>query len=51
METTFSFRLMNLEDIGPDFRVEHESFTLPWSREAFYNELYKINLHLYCIRS
>lgn len=39
METAFSFRLMNLEDIDQIMVVEQESFTLPWSRVAFYNEL------------
>lgn len=39
METTFSFRLMNLDDLDQIMIVEHESFTLPWSRVAFYNEL------------
>jgi ribosomal-protein-alanine N-acetyltransferase len=39
METTFSFRLMNLDDLDEIMVVEHESFTLPWSRVAFYNEL------------
>jgi len=39
METTFSFRFMNLDDLDQIMVVEHESFTLPWSRVAFYNEL------------
>ncbi|RDU34766.1 ribosomal-protein-alanine N-acetyltransferase [Neobacillus piezotolerans] len=30
---------MREEDIDQILIVEHESFTLPWSREAFYNEL------------
>lgn len=36
---TFTFRFMKEEDIDQILIVEHESFTLPWSREAFYNEL------------
>ncbi|MFB9986552.1 ribosomal protein S18-alanine N-acetyltransferase [Bacillus benzoevorans] len=36
---TFSFRLMNLNDLDQIMVVEHQSFTLPWSRAAFYNEL------------
>ncbi|CEG25378.1 ribosomal protein S18-alanine N-acetyltransferase [Bacillus sp. B-jedd] len=36
---TYTFRLMREEDIDQILIVEHESFTLPWSREAFYNEL------------
>jgi ribosomal-protein-alanine N-acetyltransferase len=39
MGTTFSFRFMNLDDLDQIMLVEHESFTLPWSRVAFYNEL------------
>lgn len=39
MGTTFSFRFMNLDDLDQIMLVEHESFTLPWSRGAFYNEL------------
>ncbi|WP_245959525.1 ribosomal protein S18-alanine N-acetyltransferase [Neobacillus piezotolerans] len=35
----FTFRFMREEDIDQILIVEHESFTLPWSREAFYNEL------------
>ncbi|WP_071396428.1 ribosomal protein S18-alanine N-acetyltransferase [Bacillus tuaregi] len=39
MESTYSFRMMNIEDIDQIMEIEHQSFTLPWSREAFYNEL------------
>nr|WP_295975389.1 ribosomal protein S18-alanine N-acetyltransferase [uncultured Bacillus sp.] len=39
MKTTFSFRFMNLDDLDQIMVVEHESFALPWSRVAFYNEL------------
>lgn len=33
------FRTMKLEDIPDIMVIEHESFTLPWSEEAFRNEL------------
>lgn len=33
------FRTMTLEDIPDVMVIEHESFTLPWSEEAFRNEL------------
>lgn len=36
---TYTFRFMRDEDIDQILIVEHECFTLPWSREAFYNEL------------
>lgn len=39
MNKTYTFRLMTLNDIDEVLKIEHASFTLPWSREAFYNEL------------
>lgn len=33
------FRTMKLEDIPDIMVIEHESFTLPWSEQAFRNEL------------
>lgn len=33
------FRSMTLNDIDAVLQVEHASFTSPWSRETFYNEL------------
>jgi [ribosomal protein S18]-alanine N-acetyltransferase len=39
MNDTLTFRRMNVEDIDQVLEVEHQSFTLPWSREAFFNEL------------
>ena len=35
MENTFSFRMMNVDDIDQVMVVEHKSFTIPWSRECF----------------
>ncbi len=34
-----TFRLMKVEDIDQVLEVERHSFTLPWSKDAFYNEL------------
>ncbi|WP_209020120.1 ribosomal protein S18-alanine N-acetyltransferase [Jeotgalibacillus proteolyticus] len=34
-----SYRLMTLKDIDLVMQVERESFSVPWSREAFENEL------------
>lgn len=34
-----NFRLMTLDDLDGVLVIEKASFTLPWSREAFYNEL------------
>lgn len=39
MSDSLVFRRMRTEDIDQVLIVERESFTLPWSREAFYNEL------------
>jgi ribosomal-protein-alanine N-acetyltransferase len=33
------FRSMEMEDVDQILNVENASFTTPWSREAFYNEL------------
>lgn len=33
------FRLMQLDDIPDVLEIEHEAFTLPWTEEAFRNEL------------
>jgi len=30
---------MEVDDIDQVMVIEHESFTIPWSRESFYNEL------------
>lgn len=34
-----NYRLMNLDDISTIVDIERESFTAPWSEEAFRNEL------------
>ncbi|OIK08456.1 ribosomal protein S18-alanine N-acetyltransferase [Bacillus sp. MUM 13] len=39
MSKTMMFRMMKTEDIDQVLIVERKSFTLPWSRDAFYNEL------------
>jgi [ribosomal protein S18]-alanine N-acetyltransferase len=39
MGMDIQFRFMTLNDIDDVLRVERASFTVPWSREAFYNEL------------
>lgn len=38
-ETMFQFRLMTVADIPDVMEIEHEAFTLPWTEEAFHNEL------------
>jgi [ribosomal protein S18]-alanine N-acetyltransferase len=39
MGMDIQFRFMTLNDIDDVLKVERASFTVPWSREAFYNEL------------
>lgn len=39
MSKTMTFRKMRTEDIEQVLNVEKQSFTLPWTREAFFNEL------------
>ena len=34
-----SYRYMTLLDLDDIMVIEHQSFTLPWSKEAFYREL------------
>jgi [ribosomal protein S18]-alanine N-acetyltransferase len=47
MNTSLTFRLLNVNDIDGILNIEHQSFTLPWSKEAFYNELTKNQYALY----
>ena len=49
VESTVTFREMKIEDIDQIMVVEHESFTVPWSKEAFYNELTKNEFALYTV--
>lgn len=39
MNGSLTFRYMELKDIEDVLKIEHECFTLPWSEEAFVNEL------------
>lgn len=45
----FLFRYMRDEDIDQVLEVEHASFTTPWSREAFYNELHNNKFAVYIV--
>ncbi len=49
MVDSFVFRYMNEEDIDQILEVEHASFTTPWSREAFYNEIYNNKFAVYLV--
>src|SRR3954468_16282566 len=49
MVDSFVFRYMNEEDIDQILEVEHASFATPWSREAFYNELFNNKFAFYIV--
>jgi ribosomal-protein-alanine N-acetyltransferase len=49
MEETIVFRFMKEEDIDQVLEIEHASFTTPWSREAFYNELNMNKFAIYIV--
>ena len=49
MIDSFVFRDMREEDIDQVLEVEHASFTTPWSREAFYNELFNNKFAVYIV--
>jgi len=41
MSQTVSFRTMEEQDLDAIMVLEHKCFTMPWSRNAFYNELHQ----------
>jgi len=49
MVDSFVFRYMREEDIDQVLEVEHASFTTPWSREAFYNEIHNNKFAVYLV--
>lgn len=49
MEDSYVFRYMREEDLDQILEVEHASFATPWSREAFYNELYNNKFAVYLV--
>jgi ribosomal-protein-alanine N-acetyltransferase len=40
---------MTEEDIDQILEIEHASFTLPWSRDAFYNEMHHNKFAVYIV--
>jgi [ribosomal protein S18]-alanine N-acetyltransferase len=49
MNKTIAFRPMELRDIDQIYEIESKSFTTPWSKEAFYNELTKNKFAFYTV--
>jgi [ribosomal protein S18]-alanine N-acetyltransferase len=49
MNDSLLFRIMKEEDIEQIVGIEQLSFAIPWSKEAFYNELYKNQFATYLV--
>jgi [ribosomal protein S18]-alanine N-acetyltransferase len=49
MNKTIAFRPMEMRDIDQIYEIECKSFSTPWSKEAFYNELTKNNFAFYTV--
>ncbi|ESU31581.1 hypothetical protein G3A_15895 [Bacillus sp. 17376] len=49
MNNTITFRNMTVDDLDQVMEVEVNSFTIPWSKEAFFNELTKNQFAQYLI--
>lgn len=49
MNKSLTFRLMTENDIDEVLIVEEQSFTLPWSRDAFYHEMKNNRFAFYII--
>ncbi|WLR54946.1 ribosomal protein S18-alanine N-acetyltransferase [Mesobacillus subterraneus] len=49
MNKTITIRNMTVDDLDQVMEVEVNSFTIPWSREAFFNELTKNQFAQYLI--
>jgi [ribosomal protein S18]-alanine N-acetyltransferase len=49
MNKTITFRNMTVDDLDDVMEVEVNSFTVPWSREAFFNELTKNQFAQYLV--
>jgi [ribosomal protein S18]-alanine N-acetyltransferase len=49
MNKTITFRNMTVDDLDEVMEVELKSFTVPWSKEAFFNELTKNQFAHYLI--
>jgi [ribosomal protein S18]-alanine N-acetyltransferase len=44
-----TLRLMTVDDIDQVLKVEHASFPVPWSKDAFYNEIVKNHFANYVV--
>jgi len=48
MNDTIIYRKMNVDDIDGVLKIEEEAFSLPWTKEAFTEEM-TTNLHAYYV--
>lgn len=49
MNKTIAFRQMEITDIDQIHEIETRSFSIPWSKEAFFNELTKNQFAFYTV--
>ncbi|WP_064091180.1 ribosomal protein S18-alanine N-acetyltransferase [Rossellomorea aquimaris] len=42
-------RFMTIDDLDAVMEIEHESFTIPWNRDAFINEIQQNHLSTYIV--
>lgn len=49
MSQTLSFRYMEEKDLDEIIELEHKCFTVPWSKEAFFNELHQNQFATYIV--
>jgi [ribosomal protein S18]-alanine N-acetyltransferase len=42
-------RFMTVDDLDAVMEIEHRSFSIPWTREAFYNEIEQNHLSTYLV--
>ncbi|MBD7939477.1 ribosomal protein S18-alanine N-acetyltransferase [Cytobacillus sp. Sa5YUA1] len=49
MTSKLTFRLMTEDDIDEVIKIEEASFSSPWSREAFYNEMTMNQFSVYVV--
>ncbi len=48
MNESVQYRKMTVDDVDQVYEIEKLSFTLPWTKDAFYNEM-NINDHAYYV--
>jgi [ribosomal protein S18]-alanine N-acetyltransferase len=49
MNGSLTFRYMDINDIDDILKIENSSFTIPWSRQAFINELTSNRFAVYIV--